>query len=84
MLRMVILPLIRNPDNVYINPNYRVDDHPLLYGNNGSLDSELADDPIHAIMPQPMVGGSRRKWEFRPWHIYWFAMMLTVDIGLKY
>ncbi len=29
----------RNPYNGYINPYYWVDDHPLLYGNNGSLDS---------------------------------------------
>ena len=28
----------RNPSNGYINPYYWVDDHPLLYGNNGSLD----------------------------------------------
>ena len=28
----------RNPNNGYINPYYWVDDHPLLYGNNGSLD----------------------------------------------
>ena len=28
----------RNPYNWYINPYYWVDDHPLLYGNNGSLD----------------------------------------------
>ena len=28
----------RNPYNRYINPYYWVDDHPLLYGNNGSLD----------------------------------------------
>ena len=28
----------RNPHNGYINPYYWVDDHPLLYGNNGSLD----------------------------------------------
>ena len=27
-----------NPYNGYINPYYWVDDHPLLYGNNGSLD----------------------------------------------
>ena len=27
----------RNPYNGYINPYYWVDDHPLLYGNNGSL-----------------------------------------------
>ena len=32
-------PLIGNPYNgYYINPYYWVDDHPLLYGNNGSLD----------------------------------------------
>ncbi len=40
-LGMVIPPLIdfnRNPYNGYINPYYWVDDHPLLYGNNGSLD----------------------------------------------
>ena len=29
----------RNPYNGYINPYYWVDDHPLLYGNNGSLDT---------------------------------------------
>ena len=28
----------RNPYNWYIKPYYWVDDHPLLYGNNGSLD----------------------------------------------
>ena len=28
----------RNPYDGYINPYYWVDDHPLLYGNNGSLD----------------------------------------------
>ena len=28
----------RNPYNGYINPYYKVDDHPLLYGNNGRLD----------------------------------------------
>ena len=31
-------PLIGNPYNGYINPYYWVDDHPPLYGNNGSLD----------------------------------------------
>ena len=28
----------RNPHNWYIKPYYWVDDHPLLNGNNGSLD----------------------------------------------
>ena len=37
ILGMVIQPLIGNPYNGYINPYYWVDDHPLLYGNNGSL-----------------------------------------------
>ena len=31
-------PLVANPYNGYINPYYWVDDHPLLYGSNGSLD----------------------------------------------
>ena len=35
---MVIPPLIGNPYNGHINPYCWVDDHPLLYGNNGSLD----------------------------------------------
>ena len=45
---MVIQPLIGNPNpyNGYINPYYWVDDHPLLYGNNGSLDPST-HDPIH-------------------------------------
>ena len=38
ILGMVIQPLIGNPYNGYINPYYWVDDHPLLYANNGSLD----------------------------------------------
>ena len=38
ILGMVIPPFNRIPYNVYINPYYWVDDHPLLYGNNGSLD----------------------------------------------
>ncbi len=39
ILGMAIPPLIGNPcNNGYINPYYWVDDHPLLNGNNGSLD----------------------------------------------
>ena len=38
ILGNIQVPLIGNPHNGYINPNYWVDDHPLLYGNNGSLD----------------------------------------------
>ena len=36
ILGMVIPPLTGNPYNWYIKPYYWVDDHPLLYGNNGS------------------------------------------------
>ena len=46
ILGMVIPPLIGNPYNGYINPYYWVDDHPLLYGNNGSL-----DPGTYAILP---------------------------------
>ena len=38
ILGMVIPSLIGNPYNGYINPSYWVDEHPLLYGNTGSLD----------------------------------------------
>ena len=38
----------RNPYNGYINPYYWVDDHPLLYGNSGSLDPGTNADPISA------------------------------------
>ena len=34
----------RNPYNRYINPYYWVDDHPLLDGNNGSLDPGTSMD----------------------------------------
>ena len=34
----------RSPYNGYINPYYSVDDHPLLYGNNGSLDPGTYDN----------------------------------------
>ena len=38
VLGMGIQPLVGNPYNGYINPYYWVDDHPLVYGNNGSLE----------------------------------------------
>ena len=43
VLGMVIQPLIGNPYNGYINPYYWVDDHPLLYGNYGSLEPSTCD-----------------------------------------
>ncbi len=44
VLGMAIPPLIGNPYNGYINPYYWVDDHPLLYGNNVSLDPSTYDN----------------------------------------
>ena len=41
VLGMVIPPLIGNPYNGYINLYCWVDDHPLLYGNNGTLDPHM-------------------------------------------
>ena len=38
----------RNPYNGYINPYYWVDDHPLLYGNNGSLDPSTHIPPMES------------------------------------
>ena len=40
-------PLIGNPYNGYRNPYYWVDDHPLLYGNNGSLDPSTYRHILH-------------------------------------
>ena len=38
VLGIVIQPLIGNPYHGFLNPYYWVDDHPLSYGNIGSLD----------------------------------------------
>ena len=46
ILGMVIQPLIGNPYNGYINPYYWADDHPLLYGNSGSLDPGTYEENI--------------------------------------
>ena len=39
----------RTPYNGYIKPYYWVDDHPLLYGNNGSLDPSTYEFIIFVI-----------------------------------
>ena len=52
MLEMVIPPLIGNPYSGYINPYHKVDGHPLLHGNNGSLDPST-------YIPAPLTGRSR-------------------------
>ncbi len=36
--------------NGYINPYYWVDDHPLLYGNSGSLDPGTYKEPNASSM----------------------------------
>ena len=63
---MVIQPLIGNPYNGYINPYYWVDDHPLLYGNNGSLDpstysrEKIQDFPSYLSQMAPGGMGTAR------------------------
>ena len=55
VLGMVIQPLIGNPYNGYINPYYWIDDHPLLYGNIGSLDPSTYhpfNESIHKMGPR--------------------------------
>ena len=56
ILGMVIPPLIGNPYYRYINPYYWVDDHPLLYGNSGSLDPGT-DVPNGTFVYLPSRGG---------------------------
>ena len=45
----------RNPYNGYINPYYWVDEDPLLYGNNGSLDPGTNDfsPNVSEMSPRP-------------------------------
>ena len=50
VMGMVIQPLIGNLYNGYINPYYWVDDHPLLYGNIGSLDPST-----HGVLPTEIL-----------------------------
>ena len=57
ILGMVIPPFNRNPYNGYINPYYWVDDHHLLYGNNGSLDSSNARRSDPHCENAPDAGG---------------------------
>ena len=57
VLGMVIQPLIGNPFNGYINPYYWVDDHPLLYGNNGSLDPSTY--VLKSLKPETLEGDIR-------------------------
>ena len=47
----LIPPLIGNPYNGYINPYYWVDDHPLLYRNNGSLDPDTIYCSPQSVAP---------------------------------
>ena len=44
-------PLIGNPYNGDKNPYYWVDDHPLLYGNNVSLDPSTYREPLRVLSP---------------------------------
>ena len=49
--------LNRNPYNGYINPYYWVDDHPLLYGNTGSLDPGTYEKKLcHVAIHQSLQG----------------------------
>ena len=50
VLGMVIESLVGNPYNGYINPYYWVDDHPLLYGINGSLDPSTRGCPAGFVI----------------------------------
>ena len=67
VLGMVIQPLIGNPYNGYINPYYWVDDHPLLYGNNGSLDPSTYKQltPNNIFHPPKMFLRIFVKWLFK-------------------
>ena len=78
VLGMVIQPLIGNPYNGYKKPYYWVDDHPLLYGNNGSLDpstNDLQGGPMPSrslqvgVVISPRISGVKQKNSY-PFIIY--------------
>ena len=59
ILGMVIPPLIGNPYNGYINHYDWVDDHPLLCGNNGSLDLSTCEFMFHVDSVDTFFSASR-------------------------
>ncbi len=71
VLGMVIQPLIGilNPYNGYINPYYWVDDHPLLNGNNGSLDPSTYETHGSEHTPENV-----RKLTVTKGHPKWWAL----------
>ena len=48
----------RNPYNGYKNPEFWVDDHPLLYGNNGSVDPSTNEHKT-LCFSLPVLGGDK-------------------------
>ena len=66
----------RNRYNGYINPYYWVDDHPLLYGNNGSCLFPSTYEWV--VISSPILHssknhGSSGKWDVSP--TFWFTFM---------
>ena len=82
VLGMVIPPLIGNPYNGYINPCYLVDDHPLLYGNNGSLDpGTLGYIQYHSSSSLDRSANRRNSHRYHP---FWkTAEMGFSDLGIN-
>ena len=75
VLGMVIQPLIGNPHNGYINPYYWVDDHPLLYGNNVSLDPSTYINGDRQPTPPGHVPPPRNKGLLRAYENHWFPLI---------
>ena len=57
-----IQPLIGNPSNGYIKPYYWVDDYPLLFGNNASLDPSTCPAPLPMQHSKQVALTSYRPW----------------------
>ena len=70
----LIPPLIGNPYNGYINPYYWVDDHPLLYGNNGSLDpGTYGDRSLRTNFERDRLA----------YHFWNYMKVSLVEVGLR-
>ena len=74
VLGMVIPPLIWNHYNGYINPYYWVDDHPLLYGNNGSLDPSTYQSPHPLVLQKINQRDPRIKLNLTPEISRWWFL----------
>ena len=78
----------RNPYNGYINPYYWVDDRPLLYGNNGSLDPgtykyHTPHPPLEFKIHWKMNMEWTKKRRFGRWFSFWIWVIFRFHVNIQ-